>query len=81
MSTATTTTESAPREAALSRPAVRIGLFATAAVAVFGIAFGVGQVVGPWDTGAGNGGEHPAVSVEHGPSGGSNSGEVSHDSH
>ncbi|WOC12062.1 hypothetical protein [Gordonia sp. MP11Mi] len=35
---------------ALSRPGVRIAAFVAGLAAVFGLAFGIGHAVGPWDT-------------------------------
>ncbi|WP_143965872.1 hypothetical protein [Gordonia zhaorongruii] len=34
----------------LSRPGVRIAAFVTGLAAVFGLLFGVGRAVGPWDS-------------------------------
>ncbi|GAA4670828.1 hypothetical protein [Gordonia humi] len=36
--------------AALSRPGVRVAAFAAGLAAVFGLLFGIGRAVGPWDT-------------------------------
>ena len=35
---------------ALSRPGVRIAAFVVGLAAAFGLAFGVGRAVGPWDS-------------------------------
>ena len=38
-----------PSENALARPAVRLAAFAAGLAVVFGVMFGIGTAVGPWD--------------------------------
>lgn len=64
------------------RAAVRIGVFAAGVLAVFGIAFGVGTAIGPWDVDTTpSHGEHQTThTVRPGQSGPGEQG-VSHDGH
>ena len=56
----------------MTAPAARIGVFVAGLLAVFGIAFGVGSAVGPWDVDPA-----PSHSVQHNDI----ETEVSHDGH